>query len=334
MILPADPKASYLAHREEIDAAIRAALESGSYILGKEVVAFEEEFADYIGTAHAIGVGSGTDAIVLALRACGIGPGDAVATVSHTAVATVAAVDLAGAEPVLVDIDPGSFTLDPNRLEATLNEHIGRPIRAVIPVHLYGHPADMDAILDLARRFDLYVIEDCAQSHGATYRGKRTGSFGHFGAFSFYPTKNLGALGDAGACVCNDAELAAKARLLRQYGWKTRYTSELRGMNSRLDELQAAVLRVKLRWLEADNARRRQIAATYHTALLDTGWIIPCERSIVRHVYHQYTVLAPRRDEVRQGLQDRNVAAAVLYPSPVHCQPAYAGKNGNRSRRA
>jgi dTDP-4-amino-4,6-dideoxygalactose transaminase len=325
LIPAADPKAAYLAHREEIDEAVRAVLESGWYILGKEVSAFEKEFAAYLGADHGIGVGSGTDAIQLALRACGIGPGDGVVTVSHTAVATVAAIDLTGAEPVLVDIDPATFTMDPNRLEETLKARGDKRIRAVVPVHLYGHPANMDAILDLARRFGLYVIEDCAQSHGALYQGKKTGSMGHFGAFSFYPTKNLGALGDGGACVCGDAELAEKARLLRQYGWRKRYTSEFRGTNTRLDEIQAAILRIKLRYLDSDNERRRRIAATYRAGLAGTDWILPCEGIGIRHVYHQYTVRTPRRDEVHKTFQDREVGTAILYPSPVHRQPGYAG---------
>lgn len=326
LIPPANPKASYLEHRKEIDSAILGVLGNGSYILGEEVSAFEQEFARYADAAFAIGVGNGTDAIQLALRACGIGPGDIVVTVSHTAIATVAAIDLVGATPLLVDIVPATFTMDPNRLEDTLKARAGRNIKAVLPVHLYGHVADMAAILDLAERFDLYVIEDCAQSHGATFQGRKTGSFGHFGAFSFYPTKNLGALGDGGACVCQEAALAEKARLGRQYGWKQRYVSELRGMNTRLDELQAAILRVKLRHLNTGNERRRQIAHTYRGALGDVGWTLPCERDGVHHVYHQYTVRMPRREQVHQYLQQQNVGTAILYPAPAHLQPAYAGK--------
>ena len=326
LIPSADPKAAYLAHRDHIVAAIQRVLDSGWYILGKETESFEQEFAAYVGVAHGIGVGSGTDAIQLALRACGIGPGDAVVTVAHTAVATVAAIDLVGATPVLVDIDPFTFTIDPNRVADTLKAPGGLRIRAIVPVHLYGHPADMDAILDLARRHDLRVIEDCAQAHGALCRGQRVGSLGEFGAFSFYPTKNLGALGDGGACVCRDAGLAERARLLRQYGWRKRYFSELRGMNTRLDEMQAAILRVKLPHLDADNDRRRRIAAMYGEGLASSALIRPVERREMRHVYHQYVVRTDRRDSLQAHLAAQGVGAAVLYPSAVHQQPAYAGQ--------
>lgn len=218
VIPAADPRQSYLAHREGIDAAIRRVLESGGYILGKEVTSFEEEFAQYLNARHAIGVGSGTEALHLALRVLEVGPGDAVITVSNTAVATVAAIELAGATPVLVDVDPATFTLDPERLERAIAAHKGGALKAVIPVHLYGHPADMEAITAIARRHGLSVIEDCAQSHGAAIGGRKTGTFGDLAAFSFYPTKNLGALGDGGALVTQEKHLAERARELRQYG--------------------------------------------------------------------------------------------------------------------
>ena len=334
LIIPqTDPKANYLAHKAEIDAAIARVLDSGWYILGREVAAFEEEFAAYIGMRHAIGVASGTDALNLALRACGIGPGDAVITVSHTAVATVAAIELVGAIPVLVDIDPATFTMDPNCLEDEIKKRqvrrssfvVGR-LKAVIPVHLYGHPADMPAILDIAKRHDLHAIEDCAQSHGAAIQGRKTGTWGHLSAFSFYPTKNLGALGDAGAVVTNDPELAERVRLLREYGWRERYISELPGMNTRLDELQAAILRVKLPYLNQQNARRRELARIYDALLSDTALILPQLQGDVEHVYHQYVVRGKHRDDLRAFLKANSIATLIHYPVPVHLQPAYQGR--------
>src|SRR5262249_17932185 len=252
------------------------------YILGQEVAAFEAEFARYLGVRDAVGVGSGTDALHLALRACGVGPGDAVITASHTAVATVAAIELAGAAPVLVDIDPRSFTLDPNRLEQTVAEHGGRGrassagrLKAIIPVHLYGHPADMPAVMDIARRHDLMVIGGWAQAHGAAVAGRRVGTWGHLAAFSFSPTKNLGALGDGGAVVTNDPQTAERARLLREYGWRERYRSEVPGMNTRLDERQAAVLRVKLRHPDPGNRRRREETRPYVAHTCGTPRVLP-----------------------------------------------------------
>jgi dTDP-4-amino-4,6-dideoxygalactose transaminase len=325
-ILPADPRACFLAHREEIEAAVRQALESGSYILGPAVARFETEFARFLGGGEAVGVASGTDALVLALRAAGIGPGDQVFTVSHSAVATVAAIELAGASPLLVDIEPHSFTLDPERLEAALRRHAGTGRRAVIAVHLYGQCADMPAILEIARRHDLVVIEDCAQAHGAALGGRAAGSFGSAAAFSFYPTKNLGALGDAGAVVSSDAALAERVRRLREYGWRERYVSEAAGTNSRLDEVQAAILSVKLRHLEAENATRRRCAEIYQDRLADTGLGLPAVRPGARHVWHQYVVRCDRRDQLRKALQEEGIGTLVHYPVPIHQQPAYRGR--------
>ena len=274
MILCSNPKAQYLSHKDEIDAAIRRVLNGGWYILGEEVKAFEREFADYMGVSYGIGVGSGTEAIHLALACCGIGPKDEVITVSHTAAATVAAIELTGAVPVLVDIEPDFFTMDPDRLEAAITPRT----KAIIPVHLYGQPADIDPVLQIAHRYHLRVIEDCAQAHGATYKNKRIGSFGDMACFSFYPTKNLGALGDAGMIVTGDKELAQKALLLRQYGWAQRYVSNLAGWNSRLDEIQAAVLRVKLRYLDEDNARRVRLAEIYEEKLCKNEAKLPKKR--------------------------------------------------------
>jgi dTDP-4-amino-4,6-dideoxygalactose transaminase len=326
MILPASPAANYQAHRDEIDQAIRRVLDGGMYILGQEVAKFEEEFARYLGAQHTIGVGSGTDALHVALRACGVGAGDAVVTVSHTAVATVAAIEMAGAEAVLIDIDPATATIDANRLDDVLKrQHPGR-IKAVVPVHLYGHPADMPAIMDIAERYGLRVIEDCAQSHGADLDRRKTGTWGHIAAFSFYPTKNLGALGDGGAVVTNDPRLAERARLLREYGWRERYVSDFPGLNTRLDELQAALLRVKLLYLEGENARRRQLARCYDAALSDTSVAIPHSPKRVSHAYHQYVVRTDHRDDLRTFLKANDVGTLIHYPVPVHMQPAYRGR--------
>jgi dTDP-4-amino-4,6-dideoxygalactose transaminase len=302
-------------------------LESGWFVLGREVAGFEEEFAAYTCTAGCVGVNSGTDALVLALRACGVGPGDEVITVSHTAVATVAAIRLAGALPVLVDVEPLTLTMDPRGLAAAITPRT----RAVVPVHLYGQAADLGAILAIARGYGLRVIEDCAQAHGATYMGQPLGSFGDLAAFSFYPTKNLGALGDGGAVVGNDPLLIERVRLLREYGWtaEARYVSLVEGMNSRLDEVQAAVLRVKLRHLEAQNAARRALAAAYGE-LLPPGVVRPAVRDAATHVYHLYVVRVPgergTRERVRRDLQALGIGTGVHYPVPVHRQPAYAGE--------
>jgi dTDP-3-amino-3,4,6-trideoxy-alpha-D-glucose transaminase len=314
-----DLKRQYVSIKGEIDAAVTRVLEGGWYILGEEVAAFEREFAAYCGVAHAIGVGSGTDALRLALAACGVGPGDEVITVSHTAVATVTAIELVGARPVLVDIDPTRYTLDPALLEAAITPRT----HAVVPVHLYGCPADLDPIMEVARAHDLVVVEDCAQAHGAEYRGRRVGSWGRIAAFSFYPTKNLGACGDGGLVATDDPELAEQARLLRQYGWQERYVSSLKGLNSRLDELQAAILRVKLRHLDAWNERRRVLAGLYNDRLAGCGVILPNEPENAWHVYHLYAVRHPRRDELRAFLRQRGIGSSIHYPVPVHLQPAY-----------
>ena len=330
LLSPMDPKANYLAHKDEIDKAVHRVLDSGRYILAQEVAAFEQEFACYLGVRHAVGVGSGTDALHVALRACGIGPGDAVITVSHTAVATVAAIHLCGATPVLVDINPETYTLDPSCLEQATKKlckgkrtGVRLRLKAIMPVHFYGHPADMDAIVSIARRHGLYVIEDCAQSHGATYRGRKTGSWGDIAAFSFYPTKNLGGIGDGGMVVTNDSKLAKRAKLLREYGWEKRYVSEFPGLNSRLDELQAAVLRVKLHYLEQDNECRRRLAALYDSALKVTSLRLPTCRPEIRHVYHQYVVRCEQRDALGKFLHENGIGTLVHYPVPAHLQPAY-----------
>jgi dTDP-4-amino-4,6-dideoxygalactose transaminase len=317
-----NPKANYLAHRREIDEAVARVLQSGSYVLGDEVVGFEEEFAAYIGARFAIGVASGTEALHLALRACGVGQGDEVITVSHTAVATVVAIELCGATPVLVDIDPNTYTLDPGQLESAITERS----KAVVPVHLYGHPADLPGIMAIAQEYNLWVVEDCAQSHGATLKGVMTGGHGHMGAFSFYPTKNLGAMGDGGVVTTSQADLAERARLLREYGWQQRYVSRFPGVNSRLDELQAAVLRVKLQYLDQENRRRQDLARTYEEKLSSTRLRLPSCQPEVNHVYHQYVIRCGQRDSLKTFLNENHIDTLVHYPVPIHHQPAYQGR--------
>lgn len=321
MIVCANPKAQYLSCKDEINDAISRVLDSGWYILGKEVELFEEEFADFIGVKFGIGVGSGTEALHLALVACGIGHGDEVVTVSHTAVATAAAILLSGATPAFVDIEPKYFTIDPN----CIRNAITSKTKAILPVHIYGHPADMDAIMQIAHEYGLKVIEDCAQAHGAKYKGKRVGSIGDIGCFSFYPTKNLGAIGDGGMVVTDSPDLAEKARLLRQYGWKERYITSGEGWNSRLDEIQAAILRVKLKRLDEDNLKRVHIAELYRKKLDSPNIVLPQQRKGSEHVYHLYVVRSPKRDEFLRFLKEKGVGGSIHYPVPVHQQPMYAG---------
>lgn len=329
-ILQTNPKAGYLAHKAEIDAAIQQVLEGGFYILGQEVEAFEQEFAAYIGASYGIGVANGTDAIEMALRACGVGVGDVVITVSHTAVATVAAVERVGATPLLVDVDPVTFTMDVDCLEEAIaqvhrNPSLGK-LRAIVPVHLYGHPANMPAIMALARQHDLFVIEDCAQAHGATLDGRKIGTWGHLAAFSLYPTKNLGALGDAGIVVTSNATLAEAVSVLRQYGWRKRYISDIPGTNSRLDPMQAAILRVKLRYLDADNAARQSVAQQYNDYFVGLPLQLPQLQGSVTHVYHQYVVRGQERESLRHFLDSHKIGTAIHYPAPVHLQPAYQSR--------
>ncbi len=304
----------------DIDAAVSRVLAGGWYLLGQETRAFEAEFAAYGGAQHGVAVASGTDALALALRAVGVGPGDEVITVSHTAVATVVAVEQAGARPVLVDIDPVTFTMQPDLLAGAISART----RAIVPVHLYGHPAELDPILALARQHQLAVIEDCAQAHGARYRGCPVGSFGDAAAFSFYPTKNLGAAGDGGMVVTNRPDVAERLHQLRQYGWVKRYISQVRGVNSRLDEVQAAILRIKLRYLDQWNERRRELAAVYTTLLPQPHLALPQVVGNVGHAYHLYVVRVKEREALLMYLRERGVGAQVHYPMPVHLQPAYA----------
>ena len=313
-----DLKAQYESIRAELDDAALRVMKSGWYILGSEVEAFEKEFAAYIGVGHAIGVGSGTEALHIALLALGIGAGDDVITVPNTAVATVAAIELTGARPVLCDVRADTMLMDVEKLASAITPRT----RAIVPVHLFGQSADLAPILELTRSKDIFVLEDCAQAHGATYRGKCVGAWGDIAAFSFYPTKNLGAYGDGGAIVTNDAQLAERVKLLRQYGWRERYASDIKGMNSRLDEMQAAILRVKLKYLDQWTAARRERAALY-TELLRTV-TLPREMSYGEAVYHLYVVQTPHRQSLIAHLQARGIGTAIQYPFPIHLQAAYS----------
>jgi dTDP-4-amino-4,6-dideoxygalactose transaminase len=312
-----DLKPAHTELAQELKAALERVLASGCFILGPEVEAFEQEFASYHGVRNAVAVATGTDAIELALRAARVGPGDEVITVAHTAVATVCAIERAGAKPVLVDIDPNTYTMHPGAAAAAITPRT----RAVIPVHLYGHPANLDALTALTERHDLLLIEDCAQAHGARWNGRLVGTFGALGCFSFYPTKNLGALGDGGAVITRDEYLADRLRRLRNYGQVERYHHDERGINSRLDEIQAACLRVKLAHLDDHNAARRRIAEDYHHHL--RGVIIPEEHGPVTHVYHLYVVRHRERDRLSQRLRQKGIGTLVHYPIPIHQQPAY-----------
>jgi dTDP-4-amino-4,6-dideoxygalactose transaminase len=321
------PGRDYQRHQAEIDAGLRRALDSGWYILGPEVRAFEAEFASYLGLREGVGVASGTDAVELALRALGVGPGDAVYTVSHTAVATVVGVERTGATPVLVDVNDATYTMDPASLAAAIAADPrpgGARPAAVVVVHLYGQLAAMAEILGIARAAGLLVVEDCAQAHGARRDGRMAATWGDIAAFSFYPTKNLGALGDGGLVATDDAGLAARARELRQYGWRDRYVSAVAGMNSRLDEVQAAILQAKLPYLDEDNARRRAIAARYDAGLRGSIVGTPSVDPGVEHVFHQYVIRTRYRDDLMAWLLERGISTAIHYPVPVHMQPAYS----------
>lgn len=315
-----DLKAQYHSIKSEIDAAVARVLESCQFVLGPEVAGFEREFAAYCGTSDCVALNSGTSALHLSLLAAGIGPGDEVITVPFTFVASVAAILYAGARPVLVDIDRHSFTMDP----AAIEDAITPRTKAIMPVHLYGQPADMDPILAVAKRHRLVVIEDAAQAHGAKYKGCPVGSLGDMACFSFYPAKNLGAYGEGGAVTTNNAEFAQQIRMLRDWGQDRKYHHVLRGFNYRMEGFQGAILRVKLKHLERWTDARRAIAHKYHELLADSGLELPRERSDVRHVYHVYTVRTADREALRAGLEKQGVQTAIHYAVPAHLQPAYS----------
>jgi dTDP-4-amino-4,6-dideoxygalactose transaminase len=321
-----DLHAQYRTIKQEITTAFEDVLETMQLFLGPQTRAFEDEFAAYCNCRYGVGLSSGTDALTLALRACGIGSGDEVITVSNTFIATVEAVALAGALPVFVDIDPGTYTMDHRQLDAALTSRT----RAILPVHLYGHPVDMQHVLDFARLHGLRVIEDASQAHGATYRGKRVGSLGDIGCFSLYYSKNLGAYGEAGICVTNNDELAETLRVLRDHGSRVRYRHELLGVNARLDEVQAAVLRVKLRYLEQWNAARQSHAMAYTRQLQDVVEAVPGAQSWGTHVYCYYVVQVPQRDHLRMRLEQEGIGTNIHYPTPIHLQPACAKYGSGR----
>lgn len=325
-LFPPYPLADYQHHRAEIDEAIKRTLSGGRYILGGEVASFEREFAAFTQCAHAIGVASGTDAIELILRAMDIGPGSLVALPSHTATASASAVRRAGAEPAFVDVEADTFTLCPRSLFELLNSAEGASVKAVLAVHLYGHPCDMNALREITELRGIRLIEDAAQAHGATHHGIPAGSLGDAAAFSFYPTKNLGAIGDGGAITTNDHALAEKLRQLREYGWKDRYVSAIDGVNSRLDEMQAAILRVKLATLPERMKRRRRLAAAYARSFEGIERVIlPRCRAQITHGCHLYVVKSRDRDALLQHLAATGVPAAIHYPAAVHQQPAFSG---------
>lgn len=318
-----DLKLQYLSIKDEILSAVANVFESTQFVLGKEVAAFEQEFAAFCSSTHGVAVNSGTSALHVALLAAGVGPGDEVITVPCTFVATVAAVVYTGAKPVFVDVDPVTYTMDPSQIEAAITPRT----KAILPVHLYGNPADMDPILEIARKHGLTVIEDAAQAHGAEYKGRRCGSLGDMGCFSFYPGKNLGAYGEGGMVTTNHPELARKMRMLRDWGAEKKYQHVLKGFNYRMEGVQGAILRVKLRYLEAWTEARRAHAAAYNRLLAGSEHTLPTELSGNRHVYHVYALLTSRRQEFMDSLSAQGVQTGIHYPIPVHLLPAYSDLN-------
>ncbi len=315
-----DLKRQYQAIQHEIDRAIAGVLSRTDFILGEEVRRFEEEFAGYCQAEYAVGLDSGTSALEIGLRALGIGPGDQVIVPANSFTASASAVSFTGAMPVFADVDPDTYNIDVHQIE----RHITPRTRAIMPVHLYGQPADMDPIMDIARRHRLFVIEDACQAHGARYKGRRVGSIGHVGAFSFYPGKNLGAYGDGGALVTNDARIADQARVMRNCGQQEKYRHVTLAWNRRLDTMQAAVLRVKLRYLDAWNDHRRHRAALYDQVLAGSGAITPAALPAREHVYHLYVIQAEGRDHLQSYLSAAGIATGIHYPIPIHLQPVYA----------
>ena len=328
MVVPFfDLTRQYKKIKGEIHSATQRVCETGRFILGEEVSAFEKEFSHYCGVRYGVGVGSGTDALCLALKAAGIGEGDEVVTVANSFIATALAISFTGAKPLFVDIDPKTYTMDPDSLEILLKRRkakgLGRKIKAVLPVHLYGHPADMDSIMEIADHYDLVVIEDACQAHGAKYGRRKVGSFGAMGCFSFYPTKNLGGYGDGGMVVTAHQEYEQKLRLLRCYGERKKYHHILKGHNSRLDEIQAAILRVKLKYLDQWNEERRRKAKIYTERLSPLSVVCPSERKGARHVFHLYAIQTGNRDFLQAFLKKKGIETLIHYPIPIPLQKAY-----------
>ncbi len=306
--------------RAEIDTAIDETLKSGWFVLGKAGEKFEIEFTKYIGAKYGVGVGSGTEALHLALLAVGVEPGDEVITVANTCIPTVSAISFANATPVLVDSDPLSYNLDPRKLEAAITDKT----RAIMPVHLYGQAADLDPMVSIAKKHGIRIVEDCAQAHGTEYKGMKAGTIGDVAAFSFYPSKNLGAYGDAGMVVTNDQEIADRLRMLRNYGQEKRYYHSIKGFNSRLDEIQAAILSVKLRHLASWNDRRREIARMYSSLIKNPHVHVPQEMTYGKHVYHLYPIRTKYRDALQTFLASSGIQTLIHYPIPVHLQKSYS----------
>jgi len=328
MILFANPREQYLSHKRVINKAIKRVLDSGYYVGGNELKEFEKEFAEYIGTKYSVGVGNCTDGLQLALMALEIKDGDEIITVSHTVSCTVSAIVSAGATPVLVDVDPNSYNIDPDEIRKAITSKT----RAILPVHLYGQPANMDEIMQIALAYDLKVVEDCAQATGAEYKGKKVGNFGHVSCFSFYPTKNLGCVGDGGIVLTNNPVLFRRIRCLSEVGWIKKYVSAYNGINSRLDEIQAAILRVKLKYIDSDNDKRIKIADRYFKELKDCSFILPKISNDVKHVYHQYVIQCSDRKKLLMYLSQNDIIAGVHYPISIHRQPIYKKlRRGNMS---
>jgi dTDP-4-amino-4,6-dideoxygalactose transaminase len=312
----------YLEISGEIDEAIKRVLKGGHFVLGPECENFEKEFAGYLGTRHAVSLNSGTDALFLAIQALGMGKGDEVITVSHTFISTVDAISRNGAIPVFVDINPQTYCMDVTLIE----KKITKRTKAILPVHLYGHPVDMDPLMEIAEKYKLFVIEDACQAHGAEYKGRKLGSIGHVGCFSFYPTKNIGAYGDGGMAVTRDAEIAKRLKLLRNYGQTRKYAHDYPGINSRLDDIQAAVLRVKLKHLDAWNEKRRNIAIMYKEGLQGASIDLPVEKEYAKHIYYVYVIGSTMRDKLTEHLSEKGIGTLIHYPIPVHRQKAYSLK--------
>jgi dTDP-4-amino-4,6-dideoxygalactose transaminase len=319
MINMNDFKREYSAIGKEVLPAIRRVLKSGWYVLGDEGCKFELEFSKYVGAEFGVGVNSGSDALYLAIKALGVSQGDEVITVAHTMISSVDAITRNGAKPVFVDVDPSTYVMDPAKVEAKISEKT----KAILPVHLYGHPVDMDPLTELAKKHGLYVVEDACQAHGSKYKGTVVGNMGDIGCFSFYPTKNLGAYGDAGMITTNNEELSNKLRKMRNYGQSRKYYHDFVGVNSRLDEMQAAILRIKLHYLDEWNEKRRNLARLYDSLLNNTDLITPVERDYAKHVYHLYVIRAKRRNELQQYLTSKGIQTLIHYPIPIHLQEAY-----------
>jgi len=322
MIYTANPNAQFRSYKKKIEKSISRVLNSKKYILGNEVKNLEKEFSQYIGTKFAIGVANGTDALELALKALNIGMGDEVITVAHTAVATVSAIKSVGADPVIVDINPDTYTIDYNQIKKNIN----KKTKAIIPVHIYGQSVEIDKIQKICKQNNIFLIEDVSQAHGAKFKKKKLGSFGDIACFSCYPTKNLGAIGDAGLITTNSKKYYLKIKMLREYGWTDRYISSINGRNSRLDEIQASILRIKLKNLNKDNLRRRKIAKFYNKNLDKNKYLLPLVSKFNYHVFHLYVIKTNNRDKLLKYLHSNNVFVGIHYPKPIHLQKAYYKK--------